>query len=216
MRHVEVGLEHEFGGGSVIGVRRFSQEVDSQLMAMFAPGVHAPLGTLPASGGHYYLAGAGGVDVDGWAVSFDYALEDRLRGAVDYRLVRSEWAPLGAEGLAEAEPAIAWVRNGTDRFHDVAATLEAVIPETSTRVLARCRVSTAFASPDGSGSVLDARFDVQVTQSLPYAPFEGSSWELLVALRSLFHGPGRGASLYDELLVVDPPRQLVGGLVVHF
>lgn len=214
VRHVEVGLEHEFGGGSAIGVRRFSQEVDSQLMAMFAPGVHAPLGALPASGGHYYLAGAGGVDMDGWAVSFDHAVEDRLRGAVDYRLVRSEWAPFGAEGAGE--PAVAWVRSGTDRFHDVAATLEAVIPETSTRVVARCRVSTAFASPDGAGTVLATRFDVQVTQSLPFAPFEGSSWELLVALRSLFHEPSRGASLYDELLVVDPPRQLVGGLVVHF
>ena len=63
---------------------------------------------------------------------------------------------------------------------------------------------------------LDTRFDLQVTQTLPFAPFEGSNWELLVALRSLFHEPGQGASIYDELLVVDPPRQLVGGLVVHF
>ena len=214
VRHVEVGLEHEFGGGSVVGVRRFRQEVDSQLMAMFAPGVHAPGAALPASGGHYYLTGAGGIDVDGWAVTFEHDLEERLRGAVDYRLARSQWVPFGDEGVAE--PAAAWVRSGTDYFHDVAATLEAEIPETSTRVAARCRISTAFASLDGPAAVLDTRFDVQVTQSLPFAPFEGSSWELLVALRSLFHEPTRGASLYDELLVVDPPRQLVGGLVVHF
>ena len=216
VRHVEIGLEHELGERSVIGVRRFSQEVDNQLMAMFAPGVHAPPGTLPASGGHYYMTGAGGVDVDGWGVTFDHELEERLRGAIDYRIVRSEWAPPGfAQG---AELAAARPGSGMDYFQDVAATLQAEIPETSTRIVARCRVSTAFAqfTSGGVDPGLDARFDLQVTQTLPFAPFEGSSWELLVALRSLFHEPGQGASIYDELLVVDPPRQLVGGLVVHF
>lgn len=216
VRHVEVGVEHEIGERSVIGLRRFSQEVDDQLMAMFAPGVHAPLEPLPASGGHYYLAGAGGVDVDGWGVTFDHELEERLRGSIDYRLVRSAWmasgSAHGAAGVAER------LRGNRDYFQDVAATLRAEIPETSTRVVARCRFSTAFArlTPDGMGSGLDTRFDVQVTQTLPFAPLEGSSWELLVALRSLFHEPSLGASIYDELLVVDPPRQLVGGLVVHF
>ena len=216
VRHVEVGLEHEIGERSVIGLRRFSQQVDDQLMAMFSPGAHAPLEPLPASGGHYYVAGAGGVDVDGWGVTFDHELEERLRGSIDYRVVRSAWPAAGsahgAGGAAER------TRGNLDYFQDVAATLRAEIPETSTRVVARCRFSTAFArwTPDGVGSGLDTRFDVQVTQTLPFAPLEGSSWELLVALRSLFHEPSLGASIYDELLVVDPPRQLVGGLVVHF
>ena len=216
VRHVEAGIEHDLGERSVIGVRRFSQTVDGQLMAMFAPGVQAPLGTLPASGGHYYLTAAGGVDVEGWGVTFSHEIEERLRGAVDYRVVRSEWTPPGARSMAE--PTAEWFRTGRERFHDVTATLEAEIPETSTRVAARCRVNTAFSRPfhDGVTSGLDTRFDVQVTQTLPFAPFEGSSWELLVALRSLFHEQTPGASVYDELLVVDPPRQLVGGLVVHF
>lgn len=216
VRHVEVGLEHEIGERSVIGLRRFSQQVDDQLMAMFSPGAHAPLEPLPASGGHYYVAGVGGVDVDGWGVTFDHELEERLRGSIDYRVVRSAWPAAGsahgAGGAAER------TRGNPDYFQDVAATLRAEIPETSTRVVARCRFSTAFArwTPDGVGSGLDTRFDVQVTQTLPFAPLEGSSWELLVALRSLFHEPSLGASIYDELLVVDPPTQLVGGLVVHF
>ena len=217
VRHVEVGVEHEIGERSVIGLRRFSQEVDDQLMAMFAPGVYSPLGALPASGGHYYLAGAGGVDVDGWGVTFDHELEERLRGSIDYRIMRSEWTSSGS--AADAGLAAERFRNGMDYFQDVSATLQAEIPETSTRVVARCRVSTGFArvTPDGVvGSGLDTRFDVQVTQTLPFAPLEGSSWELLVALRSLFHEPSLGASVFDELLVVDPPRQLVGGLVVHF
>ena len=217
VRHVEVGVEHDIGERSVIGLRRFSQEVDDQLMAMFAPGVYSPLGTLPAPGGHYYLAGAGGVDVDGWGVTFDHELEERLRGSIDYRILRSEWTSSGS--AADAGLAAERFRNGMDYFQDVSATLQAEIPETSTRVVARCRVSTGFArvTPDGVvGSGLDTRFDVQVTQTLPFAPLEGSSWELLVALRSLFHEPNLGASVFDELFVVDPPRQLVGGLVVHF
>ena len=216
VRHVEAGIERDLGDRSVIGVRRFSQTVDGQFMALFAPGVHAPLGTLPASGGHYYLTAVGGVDVDGWGMSLTHEIEERLRGAVDYRVVRAEWTSPGAGSTAE--PAAEWFRSGRENFHDVTATLEAEIPETSTRVAARCRFSTAFSRPvhEGAASGLDTRFDVQVTQALPFAPFEGSSWELLVALRSLFHEQTPGASVYDELLVVDPPRQLVGGLVVHF
>ena len=216
VRRVEAGIEHDLGERSVIGVRRFSQTVDGQFMAMFAPRVHAPLGTLPASGGHYYLTAAGGVDVDGWGLTLEHEIEERLHAAVDYRAVRAEWTPPGARAVAE--PTAEWFRTGEERFHDVTATLEAEIPETSTRVAARCRFSTAYSRPvhEGAASGLDTRFDVQVTQTLPFAPFEGSSWELLVALRSLFHEQIPGGSVYDELLVVDPPRQLVGGLVVHF
>lgn len=216
VRHVEAGIERDLGERSVIGVRRFRQTVDGQLMAMFAPGVHAPPGTLPASGGHYYLTAVGGVDVDGWGVTLEHEIEERLHAAMDYRAVRADWTRPGARTVAE--PTADWFRTGRERFHDVTATLEAEIPETSTRVAARCRFSTAFSRPvhEGATSGLDTRFDVQVTQTLPFAPFEGSSWELLVALRSLFHEQTPGASVYDELLVVDPPRQLVGGLVVHF
>ena len=216
VRHAEVGLEHDLGARAAVGVRRFRQTVDGQLLATFAPGAHAPPGTLPASGGHYYLAAAGGVDAEGWGVTFSQELDERLRGAVDYRVVRAEWTP--PPGAAGAARPAGLPRAGRERFHDATATLEAEIPETSTRVAARCRVSTAYArpGPGGAASGFDARFDVQVTQSLPFAPFEGSDWELLFALRSLFHGPAEGASIHDELLVVDPPRQLVGGLVVHF
>jgi len=35
-------------------------------------------------------------------------------------------------------------------------------------------------------------------------------------VRNLFREPAAGASVYDELLVVNPPKQVVGGLVVRF
>jgi hypothetical protein len=37
-----------------------------------------------------------------------------------------------------------------------------------------------------------------------------------VALRNLFHDPVNGDSVYDELLVVRPPKRIVGGLLVRF
>ena len=110
------------------------------------------------------------------------------------------------------------LRTGAERVHDVTTTLEAEVPRTATRIVARCRVSSGFtrADADAVTAGVDARFDVRVTQTLPFSPIEGSQWELLVAFRSLFHEQADGASIYDELLVVDPPRQFVGGLVVHF
>ena len=55
-----------------------------------------------------------------------------------------------------------------------------------------------------------------VNQALPFSPVEGSRWEVLMAIRSLYFEPQTVASTFDELLVVRAPKQFVGGLVVHF
>ncbi len=55
-----------------------------------------------------------------------------------------------------------------------------------------------------------------LTRRLPFSPFDGSRWELLFAVRSLFFEPRDVASMFDELLVARSPKQVVGGLVVHF
>lgn len=215
-RHVEVGVERDLGDSTVIGVRRFRQDVGNQLVAMFTPGLHVPVGTLPAPGGHYYLASASGVSADGWGFTFGHEVTERVRADVGYSVVRATWTPGSLASYPDASATVAGP--GFERFHDVTAIVAAEIPETSTRVVARCRINTAFAHArdDALTPGLDARFDVRVTQALPFSPLEGSSWELLVALRTLFHEQGAGASIYDEMLVVDPPRQFVGGLVVHF
>jgi hypothetical protein len=54
-----------------------------------------------------------------------------------------------------------------------------------------------------------------VNQALPFLPF-GSQWEVLVGVRNLFREPVDAASIYDELLVVRPPKRLVGGVQVKF
>ena len=214
--HFEVGVEQSLTDTTVVGVKRFTQDVNDQLVAMFEAGRHIPIGTLPASGGHYYLTSASGLAIDGWELSVRHDIDERVRGTVDYSVVMADWAPWTAQGLAPSKVGV--FRSGFERFHYVTATVEAKIPETSTRVTARCRVNTAYARTSGNAvtSGLDARYDIRLMQMLPFSPIDGSTWELLVTVRSLFHEQVSGGSVYDELLVVGPPRQVVGGLVVHF
>lgn len=211
-RHVELAIERDLGSASIISVRRFQQRVASQTITVF--GVE-PGGASSASD-HYYLANARGLDAAGWGVSLSHELAGRVRGAVAYSVTRSQWEPWrGAWFLPQA--ASVW-RTGPERFHDVTTSVEAEIPETATSVFVLARVNTAFsrAAAMSVGPGLGARFAFRVKQTLPFAPFGDSDWELLVDVRNLLHEQTVGASVYDELLVVNPPKQFVGGLVVHF
>ena len=211
-RHLEVTLERRVGETSVVGVRRFYQDVSDQMITMFGVGSTA----VGPDANHYYLASSSGVNTEGWGVTFSHDLAGRLHGAVDYSITRADWAPGSAAGLPPHTVGV--LRTGTERFHDVTTSLETQIPRTATEVFVVCRVNTAFSRVNETSLTAgtDARFDVQVKQALPFTPFEGSQWEVLVALRSLFREPVAGASTYDELLVVSPPKQFMGGLVVHF
>ena len=215
-RHFEVGLDQSIGSNIVVGVKQFRQDVTDQLITMFNSGLHVPMGTLPAAGGHYYLASVSGVKAEGWGFSFRRISDGRLQAEVDYKLVHTNWLP---ETLSEVSPRTVDVfPTGFSRFHDVTTIIETRIPETATRVVARCRFNTAFVRPhhNAVAAGVDARFDVRIMQALPFSPIEGSSWELLLAFRTLYYEPSSGGSLFDELLVVEPPRQFVGGLVVQF
>ena len=94
------------------------------------------------------------------------------------------------------------------------------MPETSTRVVVLYRVSNAFARPMKTTVAqtpsLDSRFDVQVRQSLPFMDFSSAKWEMLVAVRNFFRETATDQSIYDELLVVRPPKRIVGGLTLKF
>ena len=92
------------------------------------------------------------------------------------------------------------------------------MPETSTRVVVLYRVSNGFARPRRRrpAPALDARFDVQVRQSLPFMDFSSAKWEMLVAVRNFFRETAPDQSIYDELLVVRPPKRIVGGLTLKF
>ncbi len=210
-RHIEVALERDLGSASVIGVRRFSQVVGGQMVTLFGlpPGV--------AASDHYYLANAGGARADGWGVRFDHDVAGRIHGMVDYTVSHARWTPWAAAKWASGVPG-GIDRAGPERIHDITTSVETEIPETATRVVLLARVNSSFTRADSGsvGSGLGTRFAFRVKQALPFTPFSGSDWEVLVDVRNLFYEQVAGASIYDELLVLNPPKQVVGGLVVHF
>jgi hypothetical protein len=211
-RYVDVLVDHEFEDSYVIGIRRFYQNVDDQLVTLF--GLSLPGG--PQSVGHYYVANAGSVDADGWAVRFGSAPGRRVQGSIDYSVTRARWLSRGdASGIAEWAPAA--IRPETEDLHDVTTTVTTEIPETSTRVFVFYKINTGYTRSDTSlpRPGLDARFDVQVNQALPFE-IGGTRWEVLLGLRNLFRDPNDPASVYDELLVVKPPKRVVGGFLVRF
>ncbi len=57
---------------------------------------------------------------------------------------------------------------------------------------------------------------MQVHQSLPFLDFSTAKWEMLLGVRNFFRDPAIGQSVYDELLVVHPPKRIVGGLTMRF
>jgi hypothetical protein len=79
------------------------------------------------------------------------------------------------------------------------------------------KLNNAFAASSAADSpAIGTRFDLQVNQALPFMNFRASQWEMLVGVRNLFHESLANASVYDELLVVRPPKRIVGGLTVRF
>jgi len=211
-RFLDIGLDRQLGDAFVVGVSRFHQSVDDQLVTIF--GLSMPGG--PQSVGHYYVAGAGAVEADGWQLRLSTAANARLQGSVQYSRTEAQWIGRGAQDLL-ATAAAAAIRPDVEDLHDLTTSLTADIHETATRVFMICKVNNGFLRPGlgATTTMTDARFGIQVNQALPVA-FAGTKWEVLVGLRNLFRDPADPASVYDELLVVRPPMRLVGGFLVRF
>src|SRR4051794_4071182 len=211
-RSFDIGVEHEFDQNLVIGVRRFQQSIDDQLVTLFG----LPVAGGPQSPGHYFVANAGNVDADGWAVRFSSAPTQRVRGSVDYSITRAHWISRG-DMAAISIWAPEAIRPQTEDVHGITTSLETEIPETATRVVFLYTVNTSLPhGTDPTRSTTDSRFGVQVNQALPFLPFGSTRWEVLVGVRNLFRDPADPGSVYDELLVVRPPKRVVGGVLVKF
>lgn len=212
LQNYELGLERVLQGAA-IAVRAFEQRIDDQTVTVF--GLRRE---TPSSLGHYYVGAAGDATVRGVGVTLTHAWSPHLRGSVDYSIATAHW--VGVSSPREYAVLRQWVPSAVrerERIHDVTTSLETDIPYSSTRVVVLYKVNDAFAAddrvdPPGFG----ARFDVKVTQPLPFMKFRASQWEMLVGVRNLFHESLSNASVYDELLVVRPPKRLVGGLTVKF
>lgn len=208
--HVEVAAEREWAGRVVTGIRAFRQTVNDQIVTLF--GVALP-GTAVASLGHYYVASAGDVDARGWGASVSRTIPAGIRASIDYTSVRSNWVRRSPDADALA---LSVLRDNGERVHDLTTSVETTLPVTETRVFVVYKVNSRFADTGDGAARTGTRFDVQLNQSLPFLNFSGAQWEMLVAVRSLFHDELLDASVYDELLVVRSPKRVVGGVTVRF
>lgn len=214
--HMGVAVERDVAG-STLSFAAFRQHVDDQLVTLFG----ADMPQHPSTKiGHYFVGNAGDVDALGCSVAFRTTLVSRFSGSVAYTMANAQLtAADNVRYLILLAPSA--VRSTAERIHDLSTSLETSVPETATRVVVLYRVGNGFARPAGGPegsdrSGVDSRFDVQVRQSLPFMNFTSAKWEMLVAVRNFFREAIGQDSLYDELLVVNPPKRIVGGVTMRF
>lgn len=213
-RSTQLTLTGERDWGPVtVALRAFRQRVDDQMATVFGADVPDFPGTRR---GHYVIGTAGDVDANGGAIAMRASLGPRLRTSVAYTTAVAHMAAAPEVGYVLLLAPTA-ARSGFERLQDVTTTVQADVPETSTRVLVLYRVGTGYARPgDVEDPRLDSRFDIQVRQALPFLNFTSAKWEMLIALRNSFRDVVGEQSVYDELLTVQAPKRLVGGVTLHF
>jgi hypothetical protein len=211
--HAEFSLEQDIAA-STLTFRAFRQHVHDQLVTMFDVQV---AGAPDAQLGHYLVGNGGEVDILGWGAGFRTILARRIHGSVEYSESHATWEP-GRDLSYLLLVAPSAVRLGTDRIRDLSTAVETEVPETSTRVMVLYRISDGFVRRDAQSDrpAFDSRFDVQVRQALPFMNFSNARWEALVGVRDFFHSATSDQSIYDELLVVRPPKRVMGGLTLKF
>jgi hypothetical protein len=210
---VSVEVERDIAG-STLAVGAFRETVQDQLVTLF--GIDVPE-QPSAKLGHYVVGNAGDVNALGCTAEFRTSLASRVNGSIAYSVVNAMLTPGREIGyLVMLAPSV--TRAEPERIHDVSTAIETHVPETSTRVLVLYRVSNAFARTpeDSDRPSFDSRFDVQVRQALPFLNFSNAQWEMLVAVRNFFREASADQTVYDELLVVRPPKRIVGGVTMRF
>jgi hypothetical protein len=213
---MEVEVERDVAGAT-ISLRAFHQDITDQQVTLF--GVDGP--GAAAALGHYFVGDAGDVAAAGVSAGVRAAIARRIHGSIEYTVARARTLTSGSDIAYLVLYAPDAVRPQREQIHDVSAAIETEVAETATRVVVLYRVSNAAtAGRPTSGSTpsapIDARFDVQVHQSLPFMDFSSAKWEMLVAVRNFFRDTAPDQSLYDEVLVVHPPKRIVGGLTLKF
>jgi hypothetical protein len=208
----EVAVEHDITPGLMVSFGSSYQNTTDQQMAYFGGGA------APGQPRHYAIGDAGDVVARGWSFGVSHRMLSRLRGSVVYEVTDARWLPAVAPGtdllLVGYRP-----RPTYERLHDLMTSVETVLPVTSTQVYVAYRINTGFAKfggDDGTGGGLDSRFDLEVTQRIPFMEFSSSQWQVLLAVKNLFRDASKDGSIYDELLVVKPPTRILGGVIVRF
>jgi hypothetical protein len=188
--------------------------VDDQIVTIFGL---RQTGVPRTELGHYFTGTAGDLEAFGWGITVSRPVGSRVRGSLAYTLAHANWLN-SSEATLFAALAQSASRARSERIQDITTSIETEFPETATHVVAVYKVNTGYARDEGlePAPALAGRFDVQVNQRLPFLPMGDTQWEVLVAVRNLFRDPIDGSSFYDELLVVRPPKRIVGGLMIRF
>lgn len=199
----ELGVEHAMRGFT-LGAFALREGVRDRLVNLVDVG----------PGGSLRILNGRGVVIEGAGLTVERRFGDIMRGSVTYTFGQSR--PGALDGAALLEPAGPFGSEAT--FHDVVGRIEAFVDRSDTRVVAYYRVNTWLPESDPRlpGSAVNTRFDVQVTQGLPFLrTMTRSEWEVLLAFRNLFYETAEGGFV-DEIAVVNPPKRVVGGISVRF
>jgi len=201
-------LRCDLGVERAIGAGRLAAQI-------FDEGTHDVLLTT-FEGGTPAIRNGGTFGARGFGVTLGGRLGGVVNGSVTYTFGRGRRSP--GSPLAAGVPAMAF--DDAD-FHDLVARLETVIDWSDTRLAALYRLNAlsddrGAAVSRSAGTVTSTRFDVQLTQGLPFLqPLTRADWEVLVAVRNMFYEASQ-AGFLDELAVQDPPTRVVGGISVRF
>ena len=129
-RSFDVDVEREFEGTNIFGVRRIYQSVDDHLVTLFGLNIPQEADLRRP----YYVASAGAVDADGWAVQVGSLSTGRVRGSLEYSRTTAHWLSRGGHGCHRSLVAQRGARDVNDELHDITTSIETDIQETSTRV----------------------------------------------------------------------------------
>ena len=214
VRRYEVELAHAIGPASAAGsiaVRRFREVTTSQIATMFG------ISTSQDDAGHYYVASPGDIDLNGWMFHLSGHPVPRVSGTVEYSVTDAH-RRLDGEVFAIARVVPSMLRENRERLHDLTASVDATLPETSTHVSVIMRLNNGYSRIGRTSRVpmADGRFDLEVRQALPFEPVRGGRVEVMLAVRNLFKDLSEAASFYDELLTVAPPVRVMGGIQMKF
>jgi hypothetical protein len=187
-------------GTTTLGLQAFREDVDDRLVNFFGPS------------GELRVVNGPGVSARGLSLVVGRHLGDSVKGSVAYTYGRAYH-----RGSAPAFPGPEELLTDGS-FHEVVAQLETYVDVTDTRLAAFYRLHATRPEADlGQPQPPVSRFDVQLTQGLPFLDsLTRAEWEFLLAFRNLLYEASDQASILDEVAVVNPPKRIVGGIAVRF
>lgn len=201
----QLGLERQLTNRTRVGVRMFQEKAQDQLVKLFK---ESPDG---AGGGHFNVGNKGDFRTRGVGLSVSQSF-GAMEGSVGYTFGMGRALSHQLEGVASSTD---------EEIHDVTTAVATSIDRTRTRLSAAYRFvshPTFATTGDGftAGTTQDSRFNIQVFQVLPFVGWNGTSWELMVAVRNLFYEDMENTSVLDEIAVIEAPRRVLGGVTVRF